>query len=83
MDVSLCVTLKDLQSSINRLVKSKQVSEAAKIVWVDRVTDRIDDPHKDIMPGSILLGLEWIDNGEITEGTMRIEPPVVGSKYIN
>ena len=83
MDASLGVTLKDLQNSISRLVKTKQVSEAAKIVWVNRVTDKIDNPYKDIMPGSILLGLEWIDDGEIVEGTMRIEPPVVGSKYIN
>lgn len=80
MDGQLRVTLKDLQSSISRLIKDKQVSESATILWAKAVT--ADDEYG-AAPGSVLLGLEWVDNGEIEHGTMRIEPPLVGSKYIN
>ena len=84
MDGSLRVTLKDLRNSIDRLVKEKKVSEAAKILWVTNVTDSADDPNRNsVMPGSILLGLEWLEDGEVTSGTMRVEPPLVASKYLN
>ena len=84
MDGSLRVTLKDLRSSIDRLVKERQVSEADKTLWVTSVTDSADDPNRNsVMPGSILLGLEWLEDGEVTSGTMRVEPPLVASEYLN
>ena len=88
MDGKLRVTLKDLQNSINRLIRENQVSESATILWAKAVepktyfADDADDEYG-VTPGSILLGLEWIDDGEVSRGTMRIEPPLVGSKYIN
>lgn len=85
MDGQLRVTLKDLQSSISRLVKEKKVSETATILWATNVTNQPNDPYFDegVMPGSVLLGLEWLNDGQIEHGTMRIEPPLVGSKYLN
>ena len=84
MDMQLRVTLKDLQYSINRLIKEKQVSETAKIVWAKEVQpgSTLDD-ELGVMPGSILLGLEWLEDGQVATGTMRVEPPIVTSKYLN
>jgi hypothetical protein len=65
-------------------VKQKQVSETAKILWAKEVQPgSCFDDELGVTPGSILLGLEWIEDGEVANGTMRIEPPLVGSKYIN
>ena len=89
MDYQLRVTLKDLQNSINRLVKNKQVSETATILWAKtiepgtRFNSMLDENDFYIIPGTVLLGLEWTEDGEVNHGTMRIEPPIVGSKYIN
>jgi len=84
MDGTLRVTLEDLRNSIDKLVKEKKVSEAAKILWATNVTDNADDPNRNsVMPGSILLGLEWLEDGEVAKGTLRVEPPAVASKYLN
>lgn len=84
MDSELRVTLKDLQNSINRLIEIKQVSESAKILWAKEVQPgSCFDDELNIMPGSILMGLEWMEDGKVTNGTLRIEPPMIGSKYLN
>ena len=83
MDTQLRVTLKDLQDSIQRLIREKQVSETAKILWAKEVQPGSSFDDAGVMPGSILLGLEWMEDGEVSRGTMRVEPPVIGSKYIN
>ena len=84
IDTQLRVTLKDLRNGINRLINEKQVSESAKILWAKEVQPgSCFDDEIGIMPGSIIMGLEWLEDGEVAVGTMRIEPPLVASKYLN
>ena len=84
IDTQLRVTLKDLRNGINRLINEKQVSESAKILWAKEVQPgSCFDDELGIMPGSIIMGLEWLEDGKVAVGTMRIEPPLVASKYLN
>ena len=81
MDGRLRVTLKDLQTSVEKVIRDKEVSETAVILWAKEVNkDSIFDKETCAMPGSILLGLEWVEDGEIEHGTLRIEPPLVVSR---
>lgn len=77
----LRVTLKDLQMAVGKVIRDKEVTEAATILWAANVEkDSGYDRDYGAPPGSILFGLEWMEDGEISHGTLRIEPPLVVSR---
>lgn len=75
------LTLRDLQSCIAKVIKNGEVTEAAKIVWADKASkyNNYGDIYG-VPNGSLLFGLEWIENGEMASGTLKIEPPVIMNK---
>lgn len=70
----LRLTLEEMRTEIDNAIK-KGISPAAKILWADNVTE--GDSYEiacGACPGSVLLGLEYIENGELVRGTLQLAP---------
>lgn len=77
MDGELRITLKDLQTCISKVIRDKEVSEAAVVLWAMNVEKNSTYDRKyGAPPGSVLFGLEWIEDGKIEHGTLKVEPPL-------
>ena len=75
------MTIKEIQKALETAVKNG-VSEGAVVLWADMVQD--GDRYCtecDAVPGSLLLGLEFFDKGQIERGTLQIQPSKL-SDYI-
>ena len=70
----LRLTLDEMQKQIDSAIRNG-ISPAAKILWADNVTE--GDNYEiacGACPGSVLLGLEYIENGELVRGTLQLVP---------
>jgi len=67
------VTIGQLRSALE-IAKMKGVSDATSILWAD-IVEPGSKLVTEVPPKTLLLGLEWMENGEINRGTLRVEPP--------
>lgn len=70
----LKLTLEEMRTEIDDAIRNG-ISPAAKILWADNVTE--GDSYEieyGACPGSVLLGLEYIDKGKLVRGTLQLVP---------
>lgn len=77
----LAITIGEVRDGINKLIKNGSLDETAKVLWVQNVSKgSCYELEEDVLPGSILIGLEWMEDGEPNRGTLRLEPPLITSQ---
>lgn len=75
------LTLENLKDGL-QAVSGKGISGAA-ILWAEicEVGDNFNSEYG-VPPGSLLMGVEYMKNGEMIRGTLKFEPPVI-SELLN
>lgn len=75
---SLHLTIANLQDEL-QAISGKDVSAAA-ILWAE-VCEEGDSFNIElgVIPGSLLMGVEYMKDGEMILGTLKFEPPLVAS----
>jgi hypothetical protein len=77
----LRITIGEVGEMIDKLIKKGTLDKTSKILWATNVDKGSRyELEEDVLPGSILFGLEWTENGETARGTLRIEPPLITSE---
>ena len=71
----LYLTLGELREQLGILLDQKKVSQAASILSVERATE--GGPWQTdyrIFPGTIVMGIEWMDDGKLYHGLLKFAP---------
>lgn len=78
---SVRLTIANLQDGL-QAISDKGISGAA-ILWTE-VCEEGDNFNSEfgVSPGSLLMGVEYMENGEIVRGTLKFEPPQI-SELLN
>ncbi len=76
------ITLGEMKRGIDTLIRNG-ISEGSAVMWAVNVEEG-DDYQEEYgaVPGSVLLGLEYIQNGELVRGTAALAPDKI-SKLMN
>ena len=81
MVTELRITIGEVRDGITKLIKSGALNETARVIWATNVEKGSDyEKENGVLPGSVLFGIEWMEDGEPARGTLRLEPPLVTSK---
>ena len=77
----LRITVGELYRSLGNMIKNGSLDRTSKILWVSQV-NKNDDYEKEYnaIPGSLLFGLEWLEDGEVQNGTLKLEPSLITSQ---
>lgn len=75
------LTITNLQDGL-QAISGKGISGAA-ILWAE-VCEEGDDFNFEygVPPGSLLMGVEYMEKGEMVRGTLKFEPPAI-SRLLN
>lgn len=76
------VTLEEMRKGLDTAIR-RGVSSAATILWADVANEgSAYCEEMDAVPGSLLLGVSFIKDGEIEYGTLQLQPSKI-SKFLN
>lgn len=74
------LTLGEMKDGLIGILKDSDISPGASILWADMCNE--GDKYMlegGAVPGSVLLGVEYIHNGKLIRGTIQLQPPKIGT----
>ena len=75
------LTIGQLRDILSKSIEEHPEVRAASILWVHQVRDGDDfSTEYLIAPGSLTMGVEWIEENKKCRGTMKIEPPPIAKR---
>lgn len=81
IDPELRITIGEIGASIAEMIDRGEIDATSKVLWASQVSKgSIYERENNALPGSILFGLEWVEDGEVARGTLRLEPKLITSR---
>ena len=68
-----------MKDALIAILKDTDISEGAAVQWADFCDEGNEYwISRGVTPGSLVLGIEYLDNGHLIHGTLQLQPPKIG-----